>query len=139
MNELTLIFAGIAVVLGLHAWLWYTRRTVLAMLGLLLLFIGTYVFSAQLLGLPKPLSLTVEAQTRTVLWASIRPGDGIYVVLDGPRLHVMDWDYEQAKALQKMQGTLQPGDRITLTFGLLIPGEFHREPQPELPPKWTSP
>lgn len=154
MQSLTQIFVlaalGAAVLATIGIWaprkLWIRAAAVATTLALLP--IG-YTAFADLLSRPKPMALewlNRQATEATVLAATIREGEGIYVWLqysgpDEPRAYVMPWSRDVAEQLQKaMREAEQNGGGLMIRLPFersWDPREpkFYAMPQPALPPK----
>ncbi len=108
-----------------------------------------YTAFADLLSKPKPVDLEWGYRNipeATVLAASLREGEGIYLWLqfdgvDEPRAYVMPWDRKVAQALQDAQRRAKEnnaGLRMRRPFDLSLDQLdrlFYPAPQPMLPPK----
>ena len=100
----------------------------------LVLIAVVYVGSVELLSRPKPLRLEWrDAAQATVLGATLREGQGIYVWLevagaDEPRAYVLPWDIQMAQQLQNaMQEGQANGTAVQMSMPF-EPGLDDREP-----------
>jgi hypothetical protein len=154
MTELTYLFGVVAVLAGALSSIsiWAPRRLTMKLLavGGVALFLPTaYASFAQLLALPKPVALEwlrANAEEATVLAASLREGETIYVWLqlkgvDEPRAYALPWHRDLAEQLQAAQREAAEGQtQVQMRFPFedsLDDREpkFYAMPQPQLPPK----
>jgi hypothetical protein len=132
--------------------IWAPRRVAVRVsaFGLAVLFVPiSYASFASLLSMPKPVSLEwVRANTQeaSVLGASIREGEAIYIWLqvpglDEPRAYTLPWSRDVAQQLQEAR---RKAEEQGTGLGMRLPFEhswdkqepkFYPLPQPTMPPK----
>jgi hypothetical protein len=132
--------------------IWAPRRVVVraSAFGLAILFVPiSYASFASLLSKPKPVSLEwaqANAQEASVLGASIREGEAIYVWLqvpglDEPRAYTLPWNRDVAQQLQEAR---RKAEEQGTGLSMRLPFEhswdkqepkFYPMPQPTMPSK----
>jgi hypothetical protein len=132
--------------------IWAPRRVIVraSAFGLAVLFVPiSYASFASLLSKPKPVSLEwiqSSAQEASVLGASIREGEAIYVWLqvpglDEPRAYTLPWSRDMA---QQLQDARRKAEEQGTGLVMRLPFEhswdkqepkFYPLPQPAMPPK----
>jgi hypothetical protein len=154
MNELTFLYAGVAVLAGVISSIsvWSPRRfgLKLSAIGASGLFLpAAYLGFVALLGQPKPVQLEwlrARAPEATVLASSFRENQAIYVWLQlndvaEPRAYAIPWSRDLAEQLQTAQRQAaenQTQVQMRMPFEPSLEErepKFYAMPQPQLPPK----
>lgn len=154
MNELTYLFAIVAVLVGGLASIsiWAPRRLtpkLAALAGAGALLPVAYAGFAQLLAMPKPVALEwwhANAEEATVLAANLHEDEAIYVWLQlrgapEPRAYALPWQRdlaEQLQAAQREAAQNQTQVQMRLPFENSLDEhepKFYAMPQPQLPAK----
>lgn len=159
MNQIPLLFAGMAIVLGaLCTIVLYAPRRRRVKVGALALagcaLAISYVAYSDLLSRPKPVGLEVVfrgAEEAKIIAAQIEEGRAIYLWLalsqaNEPRAYELPYNQETAKALRKALEEAEEngtGARMRLPFEPSLDSrdspQFYAPPQPQLPLKPLPP
>lgn len=156
MTNVLIIFSVIVLSLSLFTWatIWSRMNAgvrTASLVGFLLLAIAAYPAMFEVLGWPKPLSVSwrLDGET-TVLSYKLDPGEAIYLYIDGdpePRSVVMGWSEETAEKLYKAGRRSRGGGDKTGKFKMKfnwsldkhVRPEFYVDPPESHPPEKDPP